>query len=272
MCKCRPEVRTPCCGSMACHGTGEDCMWHGKQKSETMNQKSAREKKDNVMVVNVLTTELSVEINPDTRLPELRGFDQMRELFYLELENRDKALEAERQRCEGLREALNKISAERVLNFKPDDDYASSGNYDDAFYDGSSRAYNYCADIADSALSSTSAVESEKCKCCGSDLCQCDERCCKPMTQEPSPKHIIFKGRVYGLLEEGCYTMKNPVQVVEKTQEPSLLEKIARNARKTLNCFYEFAEKNCQAGSACHEHAEILESLLAEYEQTKEGA
>lgn len=37
MCKCRPEVRTPCCGSKACHGDGKDCVWCNPNIKSSLN-------------------------------------------------------------------------------------------------------------------------------------------------------------------------------------------------------------------------------------------
>lgn len=148
------------------------------------------------------------------------------------------AIEAERQRCEGLEEALKfafhrESCKERGLG-----------------------VCHYCIEgikkMEACLPSPTSAVESKK-----------------PLTQEPNPKHIIFNGRVYGLLEEGCYTMKNPVQVVEKPQEPSLLERMAKALDESEGLIQDcFDCSDCGVGvGGLYDQ---IKKLLAEYDQTKE--
>ena len=67
------------------------------------------EQTENEKIVNVLTAELSVDLDVNDCTPKLKKFDQMRELIYLELEGRDKVAAALRTERDRMREALEYV-------------------------------------------------------------------------------------------------------------------------------------------------------------------
>lgn len=45
------------------------------------------------------------------------------------------------------------------------------------------------------------------------------------------------------------------------------LEKLTKNARKSLNCLYEFCEKNCSGADACSEYIDCLGDAISNAEE-----